>query len=261
MRRYSLAIWRKLIIPVAYANWWENYRDWRTDDKPGEQTRYRMRSGATLELERIDDDRQVIDEIWLLKSYEPTPDFQIQPSWNVLDIGANRGFFTVYAAQKATRGHITSYEPLQENLTYLEKNIQINSLKNVTVVPKAVSTANGTSTFYVSSRAGSHTVVKRSKSTVREIEVETIAINDILENLESPVDLLKMDIEGAELDILTNGGKAISLDNVRRIILEYHAIDGLSLPEMKERLTTLLTQHGFRVGVSPRDERVLYGLK
>lgn len=255
------SIWRKLIVPTAYINWWDNYRDWRTGDKPGEQTRYRMRSGATLELERIKDDRQRIDEIWLLKSYEPTPDFQIEPNWNVFDIGANRGYFTVYAAQKASRGHVTSFEPLQENVAYLKKNNQINNLKNVTVVPKAVSTTNGTTSFYVSSKSGSHSMVSRSVSKVREIEVETIAIRDVLENLESPIDLLKVDIEGGELDVLTNGGNGISLDKVKRIVLEYHEIDGVSLSDMKERLTSLLNQQGFSVGISPREERILYGLK
>lgn len=56
-----------------------------------------------------------------------------------LDLGANQGEFTFFAAKRLTLGSVIAFEPVNELLNQLEKNIKINSLENILLVPKGLS--------------------------------------------------------------------------------------------------------------------------
>ncbi|MCW3079607.1 FkbM family methyltransferase [Segetibacter sp.] len=125
----------------------------------------------------------------------------LSPTNNVIDIGANIGYFSLIAAKLiGPIGKVYSFEPSPLTCKKLRRNIELNGLRNIDVVQKAAFNKVGVEVF----RIPSDEVRNSGRSSFREIEenslqidVDTITLDSILPAL-STIHLIKMDIEGAE---------------------------------------------------------------
>jgi FkbM family methyltransferase len=130
----------------------------------------------------------------------------LKPGDTFYDIGAHVGFFTTIAARLVgSSGHIFAFEPSSENLRTLQRNLQLNALSNVTVIPKAVSCQSGTEKLWLAECPGGHTLatIGQPPDVKGSITVETVTIDDLITaGLILPPQLVKIDVEGAELDVL-----------------------------------------------------------
>ena len=79
-------------------------------------------------------DSLVFLENFFLDSYDREEGFTIKENDTVVDIGAHIGYFTIYAAKKATRGKILSFEPSRESFKVLKNNLKINNIQNFTPI-------------------------------------------------------------------------------------------------------------------------------
>lgn len=139
-----------------------------------------------------------------------------------IDIGANFGIYAVTIAQAHPSKKIIAIEPLKRNSTILKENIKINNLPNCEIMEKAVSTKKGTLRFYINPihdgggslienefyRTGN--IVLNAKEYLEKHkgfnyyqEVESIGIDDIV----TTDSIMKIDVEGTELDVLKSGNK------------------------------------------------------
>ncbi len=123
----------------------------------------------------------------------------IKKGSTVADIGANIGYYSVIAGKcVGPIGKVFSYEPEKRNFDLLSKNIQINQLSNVTPIMCALSNKEGVSRLYLDeNNKGHHSLVydKDKKYTV----IETDTLDNSLKKYGSPkIDIIKMDVEGAE---------------------------------------------------------------
>ncbi len=124
----------------------------------------------------------------------------IEPTSIVLDIGANIGYHTIFAAKRAKQ--IYAFEPEPRNFDLLKKNIQTNDCENVVAVNIAVSDVSGAVELRIAEEnRGGHSMVYGEEEIrnygVREVvSVPSITIDDYLKG--GRVDFIKMDIEGAE---------------------------------------------------------------
>lgn len=148
----------------------------------------------------------------------------IKPGMVVVDIGAHIGYFTLMAARKVgPTGRVYAFEPGPENYEILVKNIALNECHNVTAVPKAVCDTEGTTSFYIHMDTVAHslypTTLGRGKST---IYVETTSLDRFFEREGWPlVNLIKMDIEGAEAAALAGMKKIIERNETVYLFLEF----------------------------------------
>jgi FkbM family methyltransferase len=127
------------------------------------------------------------------------------------DVGANAGFFTLLGAKcVGASGRVISVEPLTRNIEMLEKHLSINGITNVRVVGKAISDHVGTACFSIEG----HSTSKLSPEGQAKIEVTTL--DALVDEIGFPPDLVKVDIEGAEIDLL-RGAKKV-LEKFRPII-------------------------------------------
>jgi FkbM family methyltransferase len=142
------------------------------------------------------------------------------------DLGASVGFFTVLAARMVGQsGHVYAFEPVLRNARALERNVEINGFRNVTVIPRAVSNRTGAARF----ETGLNPTAGRVVSAVEEREsgnlttVGVVALDDLLEQGSVlPPDFIKADIEGAEIEAVR--GMQRTLERHRPIVLcEMHA--------------------------------------
>jgi len=123
----------------------------------------------------------------------------IKPGDVVYDIGANAGFYSLLAGGLVgEKGHVYSFEPLQDNLRNLREHMEMNRVTNCTVMEVAASSADGVALFDpTSDRYSAHL------STKGNIRVRTAALDTLVSREEiRPPDFMKIDIEGAEYDCL-----------------------------------------------------------
>jgi FkbM family methyltransferase len=142
----------------------------------------------------------------------------------VFDIGAHVGFYTLLSSQiVGEQGQVVSFEPFPPNLMFLKRHIQLNRLKNVKVVEKAVSSRAGTMTFEIGPSSSMGHLAEQVSG--KSIEVETVVLDEFVRKANLPVpDLMKIDIEGAEFDCLV-GAKELLQNNRIKIFLATHGTD------------------------------------
>lgn len=115
----------------------------------------------------------------------------------LVDVGVHHGSFTLPFAKLGWR--VWAFEPEENNANRFENNL--NGFNNVTLIRKAVSNKNIKNVdFYISSKHyGIHSLKPFHKTHTKKVQVETIKLSDFLKkNKISEVDLLKIDIEGAD---------------------------------------------------------------
>jgi FkbM family methyltransferase len=135
----------------------------------------------------------------------------IEPGQTVYDVGANIGFFTIFCSRLVgPQGRVYAFEPIPENLVTLRRNIALNKLTNVVVVEQALSASTGTAQMFVSPWSAFHSLNVDGASKREnhgpdggEITVETITLDEFVSQAGvSAPDLVKLDVEGAELLVL-----------------------------------------------------------
>lgn len=150
-------------------------------------------------------DIKVIDEVLVKNVYQrPKENFYQLPGELWLDIGANIGTFSLLALSHGC--NVIAYEPEQENLMLLEKNLLENygnpsDKKRWQIIPKALNVNPGTADFYLCK--GDYNKYRHTLHKIKgrqTIKVPVIAFKDEM-NKWKP-DGVKIDIEGAEIDIL-----------------------------------------------------------
>jgi FkbM family methyltransferase len=136
----------------------------------------------------------------------------------VYDIGAHVGYFTLLSSVLVgNSGKVYAFEPAKKVFKLLEKHIKINRCKNVDIFNKAISDKNGVGFFDTGD--GSWTGKISSKG---EYEVEMVKLDDfVLKNNISPPNVIKIDVEGEELNVL-KGAKNLLTEYSPLIFLSAH---------------------------------------
>ncbi len=170
---------------------------------------------------------QMFGETWYNLDYD-VPCCPLRPGDQVIDIGANQGFFSCYAASKGAR--VWSYEPFPESCDRLRQNVEANDFEQlVTVNQNAVSNSTGTASLLCSEflGGGGNTLIDGHALQLtsvgerfeRNVQVEVVNIADILSKCPGRVRLLKLDCEGSELNIILGIVDPLKID---ALALELH---------------------------------------
>jgi FkbM family methyltransferase len=169
----------------------------------------------------------VFAEVWHRRDYD-VPRMQIRPNDIVVDIGANQGIFTCYAAHHGAR--VYAFEPFPHSFETLQDNVRSNGFeKNVTARPWAIGAQNGTANLiYTDMLGGVMNSInlaycqKKNLDMQQLITVPCYTLAQIIEDMKiERIRLCKIDCEGAELDIL----KQLTEKELRKIdsfVIECH---------------------------------------
>ena len=121
----------------------------------------------------------------------------------VVDIGANIGYYTLIAAKLVgENGKVVAFEPEPGNYSLLVKNIEVNGYDNVIPVQKAVSNKLGTIKLFLHPTNVAAHRIYNSHDGRKSIEIETITLDEFFKAQIDRIDVIKMDIEGAEIAAL-----------------------------------------------------------
>lgn len=172
-----------------------------------------------------------LKEIFIKEPYKQ----ELGPKPFILDCGANIGLSVLYLKQLFPDAEIVAFEPDELNFDLLTKNVDSFGLQGVTLRKEAVWKEETVLKFSSESTMGSKIT---AESTGHTRDVKAIRLKDYLSR---PVDFLKMDIEGAEYEVVMD--LADQLHQVKNFFLEYHG----TYAQQNELLAlfNLLTQKGF----------------
>ncbi len=141
----------------------------------------------------------------------------------IYDVGANIGFFSLISSKlSGPKGIVFAFEPVPENYRYLIKNKQLNKMQNIHPVKKAVAEKSGIDIFSREPTFAMGHIQEESKVTSSKIIVSTVSIDDFIFNQKHiEPDLIKMDIEGGELQAIM-GARRTLREICPVFILEIH---------------------------------------
>lgn len=169
----------------------------------------------------------------------------------IIDAGAHIGTSALYFHKQYPKAKIVCIEPNPRNLEFLKKNLSDNDVTTVTIIPKALvgKDAKDHITLYVHPRWGVFSSLQQKgwsqDQEMTPVMVETIKLSEIIT---APVDILKIDIEGAEEDVLHEAKD--SLRFVSHLLLEYHETHKGQAEHMKRFLSD-----SFKTITVTKDER------
>lgn len=218
-----------------FRNFPEVFRDLamaETRWSPSEMT-FRMRNGYTVVSPNADGARFPLYEVFADDGYRLKELFSgVDPDAVVLDVGGQIGSFALATAQAMPGTRIHIYEASPTSATYISRNIDANQLQaRVTVHAKALAGEAGTFTFADSGTASGHNGLTAPEGLGEEVTVDCVTFDDAVAEAGESVQLVKIDVEGAEYDIILRS-KPTSWGNVRKVVMEYHPVPGHSLEEL-----------------------------
>jgi len=181
----------------------------------------------------------------------------MRPDPLILDCGSNIGMSILYFKQRYPRARIVAFEPDPDIIPFLESNIAGNNLKDVRWLQTALSRDSEKKIFYSDGICGSglsETLTRENSHAWKQYEVPCMRLRDYLTE---PVDFLKMNIEGAEYEVLADSEDR--LRQVREMIIEYHHLPGL--PRSLHQILELLHRQGFEYLINDFDSETNGGVQ
>lgn len=149
----------------------------------------------------------------LIKRYKPN-----QVNLNVIDIGANFGYLSaVWASSIAKEGNVIAFEPNKNIFDCIEKTIKANNFQDrFKAYNLAVGNKNKTIQLNVSQLSSNS---ESMESAINSYEVEMIKLDSVLENEKlDEVDIIKIDVDGIELEILNGAIQTLKTNSVIVIV-------------------------------------------
>jgi len=136
---------------------------------------------------------------------------------NFVDVGSGLGDFSLLAASKIQTGKIYAFEPTQSALSQLHDNVNLNNLKDkIFIIPKIVSDKDGFEFFSDLPVTEENTITSQSNHSKKIISTKLDSFFDNKIN----IDLLKIDVEGAELKALHGAERMLENKQIKKMLIE-----------------------------------------
>jgi len=157
------------------------------------------------------------------------------------DIGANVGYVSLSLAKRVgPQGQVFAFEPIPQTFDWLEKNVKLNQLDNITTLMVAASDRPGETTIRIpESLSMSSLVWHRNDPSAIELPIKTVVIDELVKTGSvPPPQFVKIDVEGAE---------GLVVEGMRGTIADCKPILFLECSEIGRATTwPLLSELGYR---------------
>lgn len=243
--------------PALFSNFPRVYADialaqtpWRT----AEMT-FRMRNGYTVVCPNADGARFPLYEIFADDAYELGELCTgVDADAAVLDVGGQIGSFSLAVARAMPQASIHVFEASPTSAEYIRRNVVGNGLQDrITVHGKALAGRPGEFTFMDSGTASGHNGLTAPAGLGTTVTVPAESFDQAVAGAGGNVQIVKMDVEGAEYDIVLESSPS-SWATVRKVVMEYHPMAGRSLEDLLKFFAAVGLEpgrhdHGTRAGL------------
>ncbi len=219
-----------------------------------------LRSGARLEVDPAD---RLQGTTWLTRAYDTAIATRLaagipEHRGVMFDVGANAGLVALEVLGRRPLASYFCFEPFPSNASVIRRQVALNKGCSVTVVEAAVGASEGTARLGVSDRSGEsghHSVVLDGPGMIDEtIEVAAITLDDFAaEHGIERVHALKIDVEGAEPDVLEGARRLLSSGCIDLVILEINDAALVSHGRTAGGIVETMASFGFRAEALPSE--------
>lgn len=204
---------------------------------------------------------EIAREVCLTGCYEPPVTRLLQRRLHVgavmVDVGANWGYFSLVAAAAVGRsGRVLSLEPDPRQFHRLAENVQLNDFRHVSATAAAAAACEGSAVLAGYSELARNKGVSRlgGPADGPSFDVRCVALDDLTTNFPR-VDVVKIDVEGAELAVLRGMQRGLAQERYRAVLLELHPELLRQQDASGDMCVQLLSDAGYRgwaIDQSPR---------
>lgn len=167
----------------------------------------------------------------------------------VIDVGSHIGITSLYFLQLAER--VIAIEPLPSNFDLLEENVKD---KNVVCLNLAISKENSYRKLYLGKISSSNSLLPEMGSK-KYVTVETRSLDQIIEQIKEPISLVKIDVEGTELEVLKSCARALEEKRIHMLVVaSYH------YPKERFEVEQYLNKMGYATIVDKTLEVIVFGV-
>ena len=148
----------------------------------------------------------------------------VKPGMVVIDVGAHVGYYSLLAArQVGPAGKVSAIEPESTNFALLQRNIELNGYTNIVMLNKAASNRVGSTTLFLTALDnGRHSTYRHASPERGSIAVDTTTLDAVIDAQGwAKVDLVKVDVEGAERDVLDGMDRLLQNSTDLKLIIEF----------------------------------------
>lgn len=170
----------------------------------------------------------------------------------IFDVGANCGFATLFFKSTYPDATIVAIEPQRREADFFRRAVTLNRLDGIDVINAAVGSEAGQRMLsIVDDNSVISSLCTTRAGNAHQQPTEVVRLSTLLPDV--PVDLMKMDIEGAEHEVLRElaDSGTLSPERIRNLVIEVHRFPSLAGDPLIEILT-LLTNHGYDYSVVAR---------
>lgn len=167
-----------------------------------------------------------------------------------VDVGANIGYFSIIASQKVGKsGKVYSFEPSRREYVRLLKNIDLNKASNIVPFNVALSNSNKELEFWVAEgHTGLNRIAVENLSGGSNISVPAFRMDYILDI--EKIDLLKIDVEGAEYLVLDGMSEIFKKCSLKILVIEITQIFLEKYGHSKKMIYDLMEKNGFSAKIN-----------
>lgn len=170
---------------------------------------------------------------------------RINPGDTVYDIGANCGRYSLHFSDVVGEsGNVVSLEPVRSLADTIKKNRDLNDAGNIHVVAAAAAGEEGTADFAYSSEQIAMGMLKGMERTYQQVEdsqnveVQTVRLDDLAEELHAPPDLIKIDVQGSAGAVFDGAADILDIHEPD-VYIELHG------PQEQEAVRDELLERGY----------------
>jgi FkbM family methyltransferase len=162
----------------------------------------------------------------------------------IFDVGAGEGFYSILMKQMNPEITVYAFEPFSDVAVLMGEHFKINEITGVKVVNKALFDCDASGYYVFRHDYGNGYVSLQKPDIGKDSELDVFQSDFIRlgtfvsQNNIKTINILKIDVEGAELGVLKGAGKF--LNRVEKIVLEYHS------PQLRQEVFEYLKTFGFR---------------
>lgn len=151
----------------------------------------------------------------------------LKNSTSFVDVGVYIGYYTCLASKLMPKGTVYSFEMDKVNFTIAQKNVALNGCKNVAMFNLAVSDITGEAVSYIKKPDTFPSEFSFSPEALpgtlksQNMQAQTISLDDFFKDKNALPDVVKIDVEGAEMKVLNGMKNILTADNVK-LLVEVH---------------------------------------
>jgi FkbM family methyltransferase len=180
--------------------------------------------------------------------------YYLKPGMCFVDIGAHLGEYCLLASSVVNnKGKVYAFEPNPDIIPFLFNNIKHNSLENVVVVNSAVSSSNGQVILHIHKEASMSSLRKiksgNDNDFIKKVTVSTVCLNSYFFDNSRKIDIIKVDVEGAELDVIIGASCLLkkSIKDAPIWILEFNPLTNTDRLKKNNNVLEILWNNDYNI--------------